>query len=223
MERLPTPRIIKHHLSFSQSPYHPEAKYLVIVRNPFDCAVSFYFHCLGDRVNLGMPADTSFEVFLGEFMAGRVPFGDYFEHTLSWYAHRHDPNVLLFYYEHLKEDQPQGILRIAQFVDPGLGKRLRDDEALLCDVVKRTSFASLKSNVSMGGNVHQTVPEEKLPEGFVPFKEFFRKGQVGDWRNYFTPDQERRLRRVYDEKMKGTEMWDYWEPYLNFNTEGCVH
>ena len=31
-----------------------------------------------------------------------------------------------------------------------------------------------------------------------------RKGIVGDWKNYFTPEQAARLDAVYDEKMKGT-------------------
>ncbi|HUL82192.1 MAG TPA: sulfotransferase domain-containing protein, partial [Gammaproteobacteria bacterium] len=41
------PRLIKTHLPFGRTPWHPAARYLYVVRNPFDCAVSFYHHTRG--------------------------------------------------------------------------------------------------------------------------------------------------------------------------------
>ncbi|KAL1471284.1 hypothetical protein MTO96_023739 [Rhipicephalus appendiculatus] len=51
-----------------------------------------------------MRADTTFDEFFEDFMDGYVPFGHYFEHVLSWYARRNDPNVFFFYYENFKSD-----------------------------------------------------------------------------------------------------------------------
>ncbi|CAN8008615.1 unnamed protein product [Ixodes pacificus] len=219
IERLPEPRIIKHHLHFSRSPYHPKSKYVVIVRNPFDCVVSFYHHCLGDRFNLDMRADTSFDEFFEDFMDGHVPFGDYFEHVLSWYPRRNDPNVLFFYYENLKENASEGILKIAQFIDESIAERLRKDEGLLKDVVQRTSFENMKANVEIAGDVHKKgqAEEPEDPSSFTPLKNFFRKGRVGDWRSHFNKDQEQRLRSVYERRMQGTEMWDVWKKYLVYD------
>ena len=31
-----------------------------------------------------------------------------------------------------------------------------------------------------------------------------RKGEVGDWKNYFTPEQTARLDAIYDKRMKGS-------------------
>ncbi|KAM7289830.1 sulfotransferase family cytosolic 1B member 1 [Ixodes scapularis] len=220
-ERLPEPRIIKHHLPFSRSPYHPKAKYVVIVRNPFDCVVSFYHHCLGDRLNMDMRADTTFDEFFEDFMDGHVPFGEYFEHILSWYAHRNDPNVFFFYYEELREHQTQGILKIAEFIDESLADRLRKDEGLLKDVVQRTTFENMKANVTIDGDVHKTEQGEETddPSAFIPLKNFFRKGRVGDWRSYFNKDQEQRLRSVYERRMQGTEMWGVWKEYLGYDDD----
>ncbi|KAL3170451.1 hypothetical protein MRX96_014682 [Rhipicephalus microplus] len=38
------PGAIKTHLPFDRQPYSPQAKYLYITRNPFDCCVSYYYH-----------------------------------------------------------------------------------------------------------------------------------------------------------------------------------
>ncbi|KAG0431626.1 hypothetical protein HPB47_021611 [Ixodes persulcatus] len=218
VEKLPEPRVIKHHLVFSKSPYHPEAKYLAIVRNPFDCVVSFYHHCLDDRVNLEMAEDATFDDFFEDFMDGHVPFGDYFELVLSWYAHRRDPNVLFYYYEKLIENPMEGYLKIADFIDKSIGEKLRADEALLADVVRKTSFKNLKATVMISHDDEDSVKEEKGDEElFAPFRNFFRKGVVGGWRSYLKADQERKLRKVYEKHIQGTEMWDVWKKHVDLH------
>ncbi|KAH6925465.1 hypothetical protein HPB50_005714 [Hyalomma asiaticum] len=254
IEALPAPRVIKHHLTFTASPYHPEAKYVVIVRNPFDCVVSFYHHCMGDRANLRMRADTTFDEFFEDFMDGYVTFGFYFEHILSWYAHRNDPNVFFFYYEHFKSDPKKTVLAMAKFLDTAIWQKLRTNKALLNGLLERISFANLKSGVKIEGDVHHALSDhgpsggkgdaktggnkqeckngadkgagdvdapggdsEEPEEGKVAFANFFRKGQVGDWKGYLKPEQEKRLRAVYEKRMRGTEMWDVWKDYLGYS------
>ena len=39
--------MIKTHLPFAMTPWHDEALYVYVARNPFDCAVSFYHHTRG--------------------------------------------------------------------------------------------------------------------------------------------------------------------------------
>ena len=41
---LAPPRCIKTHLPFAMTPYHRQARYIYVARNPFDCAVSFFHH-----------------------------------------------------------------------------------------------------------------------------------------------------------------------------------
>ena len=36
--------------------------------------------------------------------------------------------------------------------------------------------------------------------------DFIRKGQVGDWRNYFTEEQNDTFNKLYAEKMAGTDL-----------------
>ncbi|MGW8370305.1 MAG: sulfotransferase domain-containing protein, partial [Gammaproteobacteria bacterium] len=42
--KLESPRLIKTHLPFGLTPFSSAATYCLIVRNPFDCCVSFYHH-----------------------------------------------------------------------------------------------------------------------------------------------------------------------------------
>ena len=38
-----------------------------------------------------------------------------------------------------------------------------------------------------------------------------RKGIVGDWRNYFTEEQNKRFNRLYCRKMSGSNFKNYWD------------
>jgi hypothetical protein len=77
----------------------------------------------------------------------------YWEHLLSWWAHRDDPNVLLVFFEDLKADLRGSVRRIAAFMDqaPRVEERaaegassssysLATDEAAIDDVVRLASF-----------------------------------------------------------------------------------
>ena len=69
----PRPRLIKTHLTFDATPLSPEARYLFIARNPFDCAVSFFHHTRGFPRHYDF-ADGSFDDFFACFVRGEVDF-----------------------------------------------------------------------------------------------------------------------------------------------------
>ncbi|KAH7962868.1 hypothetical protein HPB52_018403 [Rhipicephalus sanguineus] len=112
--RLKRPVPIKTHLPFHKQPHSAGAKYIYVTRNPYDCCVSYYHHCKG------LPwyrfTDGSFDDFVDAFVRGKATYGDYFDHLLSWYDHRNDPNVLFLTYEDLKKDAPVSVLKIADFL-----------------------------------------------------------------------------------------------------------
>jgi hypothetical protein len=39
---------------------------------------------------------------------------------------------------------------------------------------------------------------------------FLRKGVVGDWRNHFTAEQDVRFKAVWEQKMGGTALYQYF-------------
>ncbi|KAG0431627.1 hypothetical protein HPB47_021612 [Ixodes persulcatus] len=133
------PRLIKHHLPQSMSPHHPEAKHIVVVRNPFDVFVSWVH---AKREALGVDCE-DVDTLLHRFLSGDLEYGCYFEHLFSWYAKRGDTNVLLVYYERLKEDFKSVALEIAHFLDvPEVVKRL--DQGLVDKLQEVTSLKNLR-------------------------------------------------------------------------------
>ncbi|KAH7941908.1 hypothetical protein HPB49_018496 [Dermacentor silvarum] len=216
VEELPEPRIIKHHLPFWLSPYHPLAKYVVVVCNPFDCVVSFYHHCRAEP-SMGLPPGTTFDDFFEQFLEARVPFGSYFDHVLSWYARRDDSNVLFFYYETLKQRPATVTLEIADFLDTTVAAKLRADERLLRYVVDKTSFSSLKTSPFSPAPFGRSAGTPRL-KGGEPLDNLianhFRKGEVGEWKRHLKPDQARRLQQLCEERIGGTKMWYMWQKWM---------
>ncbi|XP_064484778.1 sulfotransferase ssu-1-like [Ornithodoros turicata] len=199
----PPPRCMKTHFSRDVIPYHAAAKYVVCVRNPFDCVVSYY-HFRHD-INQELAFDDVFD----DFLSGKGYCGSYFDHVLSWYKHRHDRNVCFVYYEALKENPAGHVLKLADFLDPqNAGRRLRSDPGLLQKVVEVTSFQNLK-------NAAYTAKAEVDVEKMGWKGKHFRKGVVGDWKNELHEKQVLRLRQAFDTRLAGTEMKSVFEKYLN--------
>ncbi|KAL3213949.1 hypothetical protein MRX96_007348 [Rhipicephalus microplus] len=218
---LPEPRVIKHHLPFWLSPYHPLAKYVVLVRNPFDVAVSFYHHCRAEPSVRLVPGIATFDDFFERFLEGRVPFGSYFDHVLSWYARRDDTNVLFLHYETLRERPATVTLEVADFLDAEIASKLRGDERLLRHVVDRTSAGCLKTVkplVSAASRSRSAGVVKSLSRPGEPLDKvsanYVRKGDAEEWKRHFKPDQVRRLRQLCEERMKGTKMWYTWQKWF---------
>lgn len=197
VEGLAAPRLVKTHLPFPMTPYHPEARYVYVARNPLDCAVSFFHHTRGFVKHYDF-ADGTFDDFFECFIAGRVDWGSYFDHLVSWGRRADDPNVLFTTFEAMRSDPRSVVIGAGRF----LGGRFADsadDPRIVEQVVDHSSFARMRKN--------QQRWSSQRPEGMPPF---VRKGEVGDWENYFTPDQTLRLVREFDRHTRGTWLAELW-------------
>ncbi len=93
--------------------------------------------------------------------------------------HSKHPNFMHVWFEDMKTDQGKVIRDFAKF----LGKDFPDDKVeALCEHLK---FDKLKNNDA----VNHKPPKGAVPDEVREKFNFFRKGQVGDWKNFFTADE----------------------------------
>src|SRR4051795_12580959 len=105
------PRAFKSHLSYDQVP--AGARYIVSVRDPRDALVSAYRFFEGwffETGSIDMEA-----LGRARFVEGRT----YYTHLASWWPHRHDANVLLLAYEHMKDEHEGAVRGVAEFIGFG--------------------------------------------------------------------------------------------------------
>ncbi|XP_050042798.1 sulfotransferase 1C2-like [Dermacentor andersoni] len=224
-QTMPRPNAVKTHLPFNKQPYSANAKYVYITRNPYDCCVSFYYHTR--NIPMYLFEDGTFDQFFDMFVEGKVDYGDYFDHLLSWYEHRGDSNVLFITYEDLKKDTRGWVLKIADFLGKEYGDKLRQSPDIFERIMATTSVDSMKKiNAEMNNWIKDlaSVPLETLPEGMKslveamgnlldkPIKgDFVRKGIVGDWRNHFSPEQVSRMKERIALKTAGSDVMELWK------------
>jgi hypothetical protein len=162
------------------------AKIIYVARNPKDVAISTYFH---NQSKAGY--EGSWEEHFQLFLHNDVGFGPYFDHVLPWWqASRKDKNILFLKYEDMKHDHPGNVAKLASFLD------IEADSQLIESVVSLSSFQSMTSN--------ETTNFEWVPQKADKPKHF-RKGDIGDWRNYFSNEQSRQMDDLFMKKMQGSD------------------
>ncbi|XP_013381176.1 sulfotransferase 1C2 [Lingula anatina] len=189
ISNIPRPRVFKTHAIAKHLPVQlreKNVKMVFVFRNPKDVAVSYYHFYRMNAVLSRFPGTWS--QFYEMFMAGNVAHGSWFDYVQEyWREFKDDKNVLFLYYEDMVKDHAGSVRKIANF----LGRNLRDD--VVEDIVKRTSFKTMKDNFATRAH--------KIPFFDENISPFFRKGNVGDWKNHFTVRQNEDFDRVYAEKV----------------------
>ncbi|XP_067135302.1 sulfotransferase ssu-1-like [Centruroides vittatus] len=199
--KMAKPRIIKIHLPFYLTPYNSKSKYIYIARNPKDCCVSFYHHTRGFPKHYNFQNGT-FDDYFELFITGQVDSGDYFDNLLSWYSHKDDDNILFLLYEDIKSDPESNIRKIGYFLEGKFASSV-DNNDILEKVVKNSHISAMKAT-------HKTAWSSERPKNMP---DFLRKGEVGDWKNYMSEDQTRRMDERFREKLGKSEARYLWKEY----------
>ncbi|XP_044147162.1 sulfotransferase 6B1-like [Bufo gargarizans] len=182
----PSPRFLGSHLKYDNIPqsfFDKKVKMLVVFRNPKDTAVSlFQFY----NNNPALPTYNSWDEFFPDFMAGKVCLGTYFDHAVACNKHLDDDTILLTIFEDMKEDLEGTIKKISEFYGISI------TEEQLKKIAEQGTFKSMKEN---SGKTHGDYG-----------KIVFRKGEVGDWKNYFSEAQSQEMDAKFDECLAGTKL-----------------
>jgi Sulfotransferase domain len=180
-DALASPRIFKSHLPWRGGLRRhallgiPKSggRYIYVVRNPGDVAVSYYhFH----RTHLAYAG--TFERFLAEFIAGKVLMGSWFCHVAEWRTHADSANVLFLKYEDLTHDLERCIRRIAAFCGFDVSAEQWPR------IIERCSFAFMKQHEAQFDHLTETLIErgQKLHA-------FLRTGRAGEASASLTAEQ----------------------------------
>ena len=181
VDEMPSPRLMKSHFRLCLLPDDllEKSKVVICLRNPKDTVVSYYHH--EKRVNVyGYTGD--FQTFFTDFMDNRIRYCSYFDYTKEVWQQRDHPNVCLVFFEDMKKDLASSVKQVARFFK----KSLSDD--MVDALVDHLSFTKMKHNPAVNR-------EEGVLNGIFNNKEshFMRKGEVGDWKNYFTDEMNKRM------------------------------
>jgi estrone sulfotransferase len=140
------------------------AKFIYIVRNPLDACVSFYHHL--SHQNEGC-YESSLNQFFKDWIDGRIPFGTWTEHILSYAPLIANESVLLITYEEMIFNLKVTVDRIVKYLE-------LDDvvqERHIDKLMPSFSFDAMKNNLTMFQPKSVT-----WKNGF----KFLRKGIIGD-------------------------------------------
>ncbi|XP_059312344.1 cytosolic sulfotransferase 14 [Lycium ferocissimum] len=195
---LSSPRLVATHVPFVALPDSvntTNCKIVYICRNPFDTFVSIW-HYLGKirPESLGpLPFEEAFDLYC----RGVIGFGPYWDHMLGyWKESLERPDKVLFLkYEDMKVDMCGQLKKLAEF----LGFAFTEEEekgGMIEDISSLCSFQNMKD-----------LQVNKKGKGAISNYEnsdLFRKGEIGDWVNYFTPSMFERLSNVMEEKLEGS-------------------
>jgi hypothetical protein len=168
----PEKRYFKSHARYRHLPKgNADIRVIYLARNPFDTAVSLYYHAINKPE---FEFSGNFTEFCQLFLSGQVENGLWIDHVAEWYnkSIEHPDNILFFKYEDLHDNTAEIVQKIAQFI----GFEYLSEE-LLEKVLMQSSFEEMKKNNPIGMN-------------------HIRTGVYGGWRNYFDAELEASFRKV---------------------------
>ncbi|XP_067655488.1 sulfotransferase 1B1-like isoform X1 [Haliotis asinina] len=195
LSKLPSPRLVNTHFRLSDAPLamkEKKCKVIYNLRDPRDVAVSLYHAYIDLKVS---ECECSFEGFWYLFLEGKVEVDGLFHHWLDaeeFLKKNPDIPVYLNIYEETLKNPLVAVQSLSDFL--GLP---RNDE--LCQAIAD------KCHIS-----HMRKDKDKYSFQVHGENVLYRKGIVGDWKNYFTDQMLDDYYQVYEEKMAGSRFYNLY-------------
>jgi aryl sulfotransferase len=201
-------RFFKSHLPYDALPVHEGVKFIHVARDGRDAAMSMHNHLSNftaetwaglDEISLADPkfgdpyprpendpADYFHRWISDDVEDGQGDAGASFFHVEnSYWAVRHNPDVLLVHYADLKRDREAEMRRVAQFLE------IEIPETLWPELVEAAGFEAMKR----AGD--QLIPMAKDIWGDDGASRFFSKGRSRSWSDLRQADLD-----LYDDKVR---------------------
>mmetsp|Transcript_19021 Transcript_19021/g.73237 ORF Transcript_19021/g.73237 Transcript_19021/m.73237 type:complete len:310 (+) Transcript_19021:30-959(+) len=177
-----------------------QAKFIYIMRNGLDVAVSFYHHTYALRL---YGYEGTLDHFFELFMEGDVDNGSWWDHCLGWWERsKAADDVLFLHYEDIKADPASQFRRIADF----MGVQASDDR--IQEVVSLTTVQAMKDlAASAPGHEQQELVYRRA--GSAPH---IRNGVVGEGRQVLTKQQRARFLAQCERQFANSDI--PWRKYV---------
>ncbi|XP_028803529.1 cytosolic sulfotransferase 5-like [Neltuma alba] len=165
-----------------------------LCRNPKDLFVSSwkFMNKLLEAEGQGL---VSIEDAFEKFCEGLVGYGPFWDHMLGYHKEslKSPEKVMFLRYEQLKSEPVRVVKNLAEFMGCGFSQEEEKDGNVAADILELCSFESLSNmEVNKPGNSWRNIENNA----------FFRRGEVGDWKNFFTFDMVQRLNVITEEKLE---------------------
>jgi len=171
-EQKANPRAYKTHYEYGGVP--KGARYIWVVRNPKDTAVSFYNFMNGWILERD---SVSIDAFVQDFFLERPSPRGYWSHLVGWYNACKTADVLALTFEDMKEDLPNAVKQVAGFMGC-------TDAAAIDIATRQAHFSFMKANERQFDDhplAQARCAALKLPEGAGSSK--VKSGKVGGHKN----------------------------------------
>ncbi|KAH9492165.1 Sulfotransferase 1C4 [Bulinus truncatus] len=188
-----SPRLLVTHVPFRHIPKQALEKKIKIIyldRNPKDVLVSYYNHMHKHVAPLNYPG--TFEHFFHLSLEVGYLYGNIFDYAMEWQNGRDkytEVNFFISVYEDMKSDPVGGVKKLNTYLGTGCSDQL-------CEQIAQVScFDNVKS--------HRDANTPAMFEAlFVDNKlGIYRKGEVGDWKNWFTVAMNEEFEEEYKKRM----------------------
>ncbi|KAJ0089088.1 hypothetical protein Patl1_32809 [Pistacia atlantica] len=171
----------------------PCCKIVYICRKPKDSFVSLWHFTR--KLRPGKQEPMSLEETFELFCKGVCDYGPCWDHLSGyWKGSLEQPEKILFQkYEEVVKDTPFYVKRLAEFMGYPFSVE-EEKEGKIQDIVEFCSFENMRNlEVSKTGN---------YPNSLIENKTLFRKGEIGDWKNYLTPEMAKQLDKITEQKLE---------------------
>ncbi|MCE3216875.1 hypothetical protein HAX54_008839 [Datura stramonium] len=182
------------YVSLPESVKNTNCKIIYMCRNPMDVFVSLwhYINKLRSQESQIIPFEEAFHMFCNGFTLA----GPFWDHVLSYWEKSCEMplKVLFLRYEQVKEQPLLHLTRLAEFLNCPFSIE-EEETGLLDQIIKLCSFDNLS-------NLEVNITGKTLFGNDNTI--FFRKGEVGDWKNHLTDEMVDRLNQITEHKFKGS-------------------
>ncbi|XP_060068305.1 sulfotransferase 1B1-like [Ylistrum balloti] len=198
-------RIINSHLPLADLPEkHIKNGYKIVhvIRNPKDVTVSFYNHLCnvknGETLELPTDYPISWNLFVQHYCRGEELYGGWFKYEKTFEKAKENgelSDVFTLHYEQLKREPLPILKSLAAFLC------VEASDELLEDINDKCSFDKM-STVGEANRDNAAVKKMSVTgKNFI-----YRKGQIGDWKNWFTVAQNEAFDLLIETEMKDSKL-----------------